>query len=65
MWKILVGQIREETYKSLIYHLLFLEDQNIHHREKRWSWDLLYVDQHILKECKAIGENVSLGRVNK
>ena len=51
IWKILTAQIRK-IYYSLISHELFLEKQNGWHKETRRRGELLYIDQHILKESK-------------
>ena len=51
MWQILTTQIREEINDLLVRHGLFPEEQKGWHRGAR-TGDLLYTDQHILKESK-------------
>ena len=50
IWKILKAQIREEIYYSLECCGLFPEEQKGRYKETRETGDLLYTDQHILKE---------------
>ena len=56
--KILMAQIREEIYFSLICCGLFQEEQKGCHNGTRGVDDLLYIDQHILKESKVRQKNV-------
>ena len=50
MWKILTEQIKEE--------------QNGFHKGTRETGDLLYIDQHILKESKMKRKNLAMARVD-
>ena len=47
--KIITAHIRKFSY-SLVYHGLFTEEKKGVLRETRGTADLLYIDQHILKE---------------
>ena len=49
MWKILMAQIREEIYYSLIRCGLFSDEQKGCHKGTRGMREGLYIDQHILK----------------
>ena len=52
MWKTLMAQIREEIYDSLTNHGLFPENKKECSKGSRSTGDILYIDQHILKEFK-------------
>ena len=52
IWKILTAQIREEIYYSLISRDLFPDEQKGWHKRTRGTGELLYIDQHTLKETK-------------
>ena len=56
MWKILTAQI----YDSLISRKLFPEEQKGCHKGTRGMGDLLYIDQHTLKESKTRRKNVAM-----
>ena len=56
MWKILTAVIKEEIYASLNWRKLFTEEQKGCRKGKRGTYDLLYIDQHILKEVKIDGK---------
>ena len=56
MWKILTAQIREDICMSRT----FLEEQKVCDKETRGACDLMYTDQHILKESKARLKNEAL-----
>ena len=46
------AQIWEEVYHSLESYPMFPEDQKWCHKEIIGTSDLLYIDQHIVKEVK-------------
>ena len=50
MWKFLTTQIREQIYYSLVYQGLFPEKTERWHKRTRGTGDLLYIDQHTIKE---------------
>ena len=52
MKKILSAQIKEIVYDSLLCSGLYLEEKKGCRREIRGTCDLLYIDQHILKETE-------------
>ena len=52
MWKILIAQIREEIYYSLINRGLFLEEQKGCRKGTSGTGELRCIDQHIFKEGK-------------
>ena len=52
MWKILTAQIREEIYNLLISRRLFHKEKKRCRKEQRRTKDVLYIDQHILKDSK-------------
>ena len=54
MWKILMGQIREEIYDSLISRKLF----------SLGTEELLYIDQRILKESKTKRKNLAMSWID-
>ena len=58
--KIQTEQIREEIYYSPVNCGLFSEKQKRFHKGTRGISDLLYIDQHILKESKARWKNVAM-----
>ena len=51
-WQILTVQIMEEIYYSLVSREVFPEEQKRCRKGTRETGDLLYIDQHILKESK-------------
>ena len=59
MWKILTAQIKEEIYYSVDCRGLFPEEQKGCRKGTRGADDLLYIDQHILKEAKNKGKEPS------
>ena len=50
MWKILWAQIREEIYDSLISRRLICKEHKKCHKGSRGTENLLYIDQHNLKD---------------
>ena len=64
MWKILIAQIREETYSSLTSRGLFLEEQKGCRKGSRGTAELLYIDQHILNETKIRRENLAMAWID-
>ena len=60
MQKILTAQIREGIYYLLISHKLFPEEQKGCYKGTRGTGNLLYIDQHILKESKMRLKNVAM-----
>ena len=52
MWKILIAQINEEIYNSLIIRGLFPEEQKGCQKWTRGTGKLLYIDLDILKDSK-------------
>ena len=60
MSKILIVQIREEIYISLISPGLFPEEQKGCHKWTRGTGELLYINQHIFKESKTRWENLAM-----
>ena len=65
MWKTVTAKIREETYYSLINHKQFFEEQKPCYQGKRETSDILYTDQHLLKESKAKRENIAMAWIDK
>ena len=61
---ILTAQIREEIYYSLISHRLFPEEQKQCRKRTRGTGDLLYFDQHILKESKTRRKNLAMALID-
>ena len=58
MWKILTAQIREKKiYYSLSSRGLFPD-------EKKGTWELLYIDQHILNERKTRRKNLAMAWID-
>ena len=64
MWKVLTAQIREEIYYSLINSRLFSEKQKRCRKGTRGTGELLYIDQHILKESKARWKNLAMAWID-
>ena len=64
MWKILTAQIREEVYYLLVNRELFVDKQKGCQRETRRTSDLLYIDQHILKESKRRQKNGTMASID-
>ena len=60
MWKILMAQIKEEVYYSLISHEIFPDKQKECHKWTRGTRELLYIDQHILNESKMRWKNLAM-----
>ena len=60
MGKILITEIREEIYKSLINHGLFPEKQKGCHKKTRRRCDILNTDQHILLKNKTRRKNEAI-----
>ena len=54
------AEIREEIYNSLEYRGLFPEEQKGWHGWTRRTGDLLYINQHILKESQARKKNAGM-----
>ena len=65
MWKILSVQIRGDIYYSLINRRLFLEEQKCCLKRTRGTREILYTDQHILKESKNEMENLGMAWINE
>ena len=64
MWKILRAQIREEIYDLLISHWLFPGEQKGCCKWTRATEELLYINQHILKEIMIICIKMNLALNN-
>ena len=62
--KILTVQIREEIYDSLMSCGFFPEDQKGCLKWTRGRGELLYIDQHILKESKMRWKNLAMVWIN-
>ena len=58
--KILMAQIREEIFYSLISRKLFPKEQKGSYKGRSETGDLLYIDQHIFKESKTRRKNVAM-----
>ena len=63
-WKILTAQIREESYSSLTRCVLFREEQKGCCKGSRGTGELLYIDQHILKESKIGWKNQAMAWID-
>ena len=64
MWKILTAQIKEKIYYSLTSHGLFPDEQKGCPKGSRGTAELLYIDQHILNESKAIRKNLAMAWID-
>ena len=64
MWKILTAQMREEIYYSLTSCGLFPGAQRGCCKGSRGTADLLYIDQHILNECKPRRKNLDMAWID-
>ena len=64
MWKILIAQIREKIYDSLISRGIFPEEQKGCHKRTRSTKELLYIDQHILNESKTRRKNLAMASID-
>ena len=64
MWKILIAQIREKIYNSLISHRIFPDKQKGCHKRTRDRKELLYIDQHILNESKLRQKNLAIAWID-
>ena len=64
MWKILIAQIREYIYYSLISRELLPEEQKGCRRRHRGTVELLYRDQHILNESKTTRKNLAIALID-
>ena len=62
--KILTAQISEEIYYLVVSHRVFTAKQKGCHKRTRETGDLLYIDQHVLKEAKVRQKNVTTGWIN-
>ena len=60
MRKIATAKIRQGIYYSRLSQGLFPEEQKWFHKETSRTGDLHYIDQHILKECKARRKNLAI-----
>ena len=60
MWRTLTAKIWEEIYYSLISHGLFHEEQKGCRKGTEWTGELLWIDQHILKESKIRPTNLAM-----
>ena len=63
IWKIPTAQIRQEIYYSLISRALFPDEQKRYRKSTRGTGELLYIDQHILKESKTWRKNLAIAWV--
>ena len=64
MWKILTGQIKEEIYYSLTSRELFPEERKGCCKGSRRTVEILYIDQHILKESKTRRKNLAMAWID-
>ena len=60
IWKILMAQIREKIYYSLISCEIFPEEQKRYCKRTRGTEEILYIDQHILNESKTRQKNLAM-----
>ena len=65
MWKVLTALIREWIYYSQIFRKLFSKEQKRCWRGTKGKEDLLYIDQHILKESKLRRKNIAIAEIDK
>ena len=63
-WKILMPQIREEIYYSLISCWLFLEEQKGCCKGSRDTGELLDINQYILNEIKIRRKNLAMAWID-
>ena len=64
MWKTFTAQITEEIYYSVIRQGLFSEEQKGFYKETRGTGELLYIDEHILKETKMRRKNLAMAWID-
>ena len=64
VWKILTAQMLKEIYYTLISSEQFLEEQKGCQKGTRGTGDLLYIDQHILKESKISRKKVAIAWID-
>ena len=64
MWKLLTAQIREKINDSLINRGLFPVGQKGCRKWTRGTGELLYIDQHILKDSKTRRKNVVMAWID-
>ena len=60
MWKILTAQIEEKIYNLPTSHGLFSDEQKGCRKGSSGTAELLYIDQHILKESKTRRNNLAM-----
>ena len=64
IWKILTAQISEEIYNSLISSDYSPYEQKGCCKETRGTGELLYIDQHILKDIKTRRSNLAMAWID-
>ena len=64
MWKILIGVIAEEVYKSLEEREILPEEQKGCRKGSKGTNDLLYIDKQILREVKSKRKNIAMGWID-
>ena len=64
MWKIQTALIKGEIYYSLIIRGLFTEERKRCHKGTRVTRELLYIDQHIIKDPKMRRKNLAMASID-
>ena len=64
MRMILMAQIREKIYNSLISRRIFPDEQKGCCKRNRGTEELLYIDQHILNESKTRRKNLAMALIH-
>ena len=64
MCKILRAQIIKEIHYSVVSRELFPAEERGCHWGARKTDDMLYIDQHILKDSKTREKNVAMARID-
>ena len=64
MWKLLTAQIREEIYDSLIRRELLPKEKKGCRKGTTGTWEQLFIDEHILSECKTRRKNLTMAWID-